>query len=635
MEIYRARAADKKRQPNPQIVEEITLHVEIAADAPEGGRELRLITPSGMSNPLWFYVARWPEYKETEPNNDTPDAAVQGLLPAVINGQVMPGDVDRFSFRARQGARLVMVVSARELVPYLADAVPGWFQAVLVLRDAQGKELAYAGAYYYRQDPVICYEIPEDGEYIVEIRDSIYRGREDFVYRITIGELPLVTGMFPLGARTGTQVDLELLGWNLTKDKASVKAIYERGRPIRWYEIPQTESQSVHVPLAIDRLSDCVEQEPNDARAQAQTVEFPIIVNGRIDQPGDCDVFKFEAHGSLVAEVYARRFRTPVDSVLQLTDADGKELASNDDYEDRAVSLLTHHADSRILVTLPGTGTYYLRVADAQDNGGPNFIYRLHIRRPRPDFELRVVPSSLAVRPGATVPIAVHALRREGFDHDIQLGLDRPPKGFTLSGAWVPAGQNKVRLTLTVPKKPTDGPIRLQMFGGSHTRGRKIFRLAVPSEEMMQAFLWQHLVPAKDWTVLVSSKARTGSSARLAFDEDRTARLIAGRETRLLAFTTSKQNLEQIRLELSEPPDGITLETSQPHGASIAATINTDAEKAKPGTKGNLIFTAFREWTPTDAEGKPLKPRRSPIGALPAVPFEVVAPGKSVRRPRD
>ena len=49
----------------------------------------------------------------------------------------------------------------------------------------------------------------------VEIRDSIYRGREDFVYRVTLGELPFVTSIFPLGGPAGTQTTVELTGWNL------------------------------------------------------------------------------------------------------------------------------------------------------------------------------------------------------------------------------------------------------------------------------------------------------------------------------------------------------------------------------------------------------------------------------------
>ena len=101
------------------------------------------------------------------------------------------------------------------MIPYLADAVPGWFQAALSLYDAQGHELAYADHYRFHPDPVLFYEVPADGEYVLQIRDSIYRGREDFVYRITVGELPFVTGIFPLGGPAGAQTTVELTGWNL------------------------------------------------------------------------------------------------------------------------------------------------------------------------------------------------------------------------------------------------------------------------------------------------------------------------------------------------------------------------------------------------------------------------------------
>ena len=126
-------------------------------------------------------------------------------LPAIVNGQILPGGVDRYRFPARKGQQLVVVAAARELIPYLPDAVPGWFQAALALYDAKGRELAHADHYLFHPDPVLHYEIPKDGEYVVEIRDSIYRGREDFVYRITLGELPYVTGIFPLGGPAGAQ----------------------------------------------------------------------------------------------------------------------------------------------------------------------------------------------------------------------------------------------------------------------------------------------------------------------------------------------------------------------------------------------------------------------------------------------
>ena len=42
-------------------------------------------------------------------------------------------------------------------------------------------------------DPAFLFEVPKDGDYIMAITDAIYRGREDFVYRVSIGELPFVS----------------------------------------------------------------------------------------------------------------------------------------------------------------------------------------------------------------------------------------------------------------------------------------------------------------------------------------------------------------------------------------------------------------------------------------------------------
>ena len=50
------------------------------------------------------------------------------------------------------------------------------------------------------------------------------------------------------------------------------------------------------MPFALDTLPECLEQEPNDSPAAAQRVSLPVIVNGRIDRPGDWDVFSFEGH---------------------------------------------------------------------------------------------------------------------------------------------------------------------------------------------------------------------------------------------------------------------------------------------------------------------------------------------------
>jgi hypothetical protein len=522
-EIKKKLANPPNRQANPAMAETVTIEVTMAPDTEPGERELRLGTPSGLSNPLVFCVGQLAEFSEKEPKSSTtpglgsrpagslvgagpapaqPEPGMSITLPAIVNGQILPGDVDPFRFEAHKGEQLVVAASARELIPYLADAVPGWFQATLALYDASGKELAYADDYRFHPDPVLFYVIPQDGQYLIEIRDAIYRGREDFVYRIAVGELPFVTSIFPLGGPAGTQTTVEANGWNLPAAELTL----DPGPR------PGISNLKCSVPFAVDTLPECLEQEPDNQQGQAQPVTLPIIVNGRIDQPGDVDMFSFEGHAGdqIVAEVYARRLDSPVDSTLKLTDATGRQLAFNDDHEDKGAGLTTHHADSLLSITLPADGTYYLALGDAQHKGGPAYGYRLRISPPQPDFELRVVPSSVNARAGATAALTVYALRKDGFSDEIALTLKDAPSGFTLSGGRVPAGQDQAKVTLKVPPTPTTEPVSLHLEGRAIIQGREIVRPAVPADDMMQAFFYRHLVPAKDLKVAVIPRAKPG-----------------------------------------------------------------------------------------------------------------------------
>jgi len=499
------------RRPTSQAIAEIvTLQVTVAADAEPGRREIRLGTPNGLTNPLVFCIGRLPEFSQNvvkhapDPTKSAARREMAITLPATVNGQIMAGGVDRYRFQARQGQRLVVAASARELIPYLADAVPGWFQATLTLYDAKGHELAYDDDFRFNPDPVLYDRIPQDGEYAIEIKDAIYRGREDFVYRISVGELPLVTGIFPLGGPAGASTAVEVQGWNLPEAKTSIDA---KDKAPGIYLLPGSKADEVsnRVPFAADTLPEALEREPNDPPASAQPVTLPIIVNGRIASPGDRDVFRFEGHAGdvVVAEVYARRLNSPLDSVLQMTDAAGKPLAFNDDHEDKGSGLNTHHADSWLRATLPADGAYDVHLGDAQHKGGPEYAYRLRLSPPRPDFELRLAPSGLTVRGGASPPFTVYALRRDGFSGEISLHLVGAPAAFALSPNRVPADKDQVQITLTVRPMPPKELLTLRLEGRATIQGKEVVRPVVPAEDMMQAFAYHHLVPAQDLMVAV------------------------------------------------------------------------------------------------------------------------------------
>ena len=626
---FRRRRSDPKYQLNPQLSESLTVRITIADDAAPGPRELRVTTPRGVSNPLRFHVGILTEVRESEPNDKAPAGTQVAEIPVVLNGQIMPGDVDCFRFTARRGQRLVAAVSARELVPYLADAVPGWFQATIALHDAHGREVAYADDFRFDPDPVLHGTIPADGDYVLTIADAIYRGREDFVYRIAIGELPFVTGVFPLGARHGETVDLAVDGWNLTPGQSALSVAAEQ-RGLRPQRIDGTAGACDPVPFAVDELPECVEAEPNSDAAHAATVAMPVIVNGRIDTPGDRDVFRFRAAKGdrLVAEVTARRLGSPLDSRLTLTDAAGRELAANDDCEDKACGLLTHHADSYLSVTIPADNDYLLSVADTRGHGGSAYAYRLRIGPPRPDFELRVVPSAINAAGGTCVPITVYAVRRDGFDGPIDLRLTGAPRGFAVHGR-VPAGADRARATLSVPGRPPQKLTPLRLEGVATVRaasggapGRELRRLAVPADDMMQAFIYRHLVPAERWIAAVSTTRWGGPQWTVR--PAGLVRLAPGGTARIEVTTRARGSRSQLRLSLDDPPAGLSIQRVTPTRTGVAVVLRADPSKATPGAAGNLILDAFlQRRPPTTAPAARGRPARVPMGCLPAIPFEI------------
>ena len=156
-------------------------------------------------------------------------------------------------------------------MPFIADAVPGWFQPVLALYDASGKEVAYDDDYRFKPDPTLFFEVPGDGEYVFTIHDSLYRGREDFVYRITIGELPFITSIYPVGGRPGTPAKPEIKGWNL-KDAELISSASDGGPGVQSLAAKRKGTVSNRVPFAVDPLPEASEQEPDNTPATAQKV---------------------------------------------------------------------------------------------------------------------------------------------------------------------------------------------------------------------------------------------------------------------------------------------------------------------------------------------------------------------------
>ena len=628
-----------KTQDNRQISEFMQLKIHVAKDAQPGPREIRLVTPNSVSDPIVFLVDTVPEVRELEPNNRQaiPDKVGSSKLPpmkviqlpVVLNGQIMPGDVDRFRFRAKKGQKLVIETHARSLIPYLADAVPGWFQATVALYDAKGQEVAYTDDFMFNPDPVLMYEVDQTGDYELEIHDSIYRGREDFVYRVKIGEQPFITSIFPLGGMKGKSVKVEVQGWNLPVEEVALNTSSDDNVISEVCCVVDGQYSNAAL-YTVSDIPELIEKEANNSIEKAESVIFPVVVNGRIDGSGDVDIFKFngKAGEKVSLEVMGRVLNSPIDSFIKLTDSVGKVIAVNDDYREvdkhlylDTSGLTTHHADSFLMADLPADDTYYVHISDVQNKGGINYGYRLKLAAAEPDFRLRTSISSASVNAGNYIPFTIFAMRKDGFAGEIHIQLKDPPPGFELAGGVIPAGCDKVSVTMTTPG---NSPTRIffpELVGWAKIEDQIVVRTVVPADDTMQAFLYRHLVPADDFVVQVVKKKWPFPPVEIL---DTPIELAPGETRQVVAKTAKRSYLNEIKLQLRDNPEGIEISDVKVVKQGLAFNISADADEMKDGFNGNLLVESIREYYPKDKDGKQSKTMKSySMGYLPAIPVRV------------
>lgn len=633
----------RMKQSNRQISELVLIELTIAPNAEPGDRQLRIETRNSLSNPVIFQIGTLPEISELEPNGDTLYIDQRSMLktaakpkpntitpPVTVNGQIMPGDFDRFVFQAKKDQKLVIETHARSLIPYLADAVPGWFQATIALFDEGGNELAFTDDYGSSPDPVMFFNVPADGKYELHIKDSLYRGREDFIYRISIGQTPFITSTFPLGAKMGSDTRINIEGLNLPEKSLPINTGPSERR-IRKTAFYKDTLFSNSVSYVIGTLPESLEKDSNNTIKTAQPVTMPMIINGKIEESGDTDIFSIQAKvgDTIVAEVYARRLNSQIDSLLKLTDASGKTIKFNDDHVYKeahlhkdVVGTVTHHADSYLSAKIPKDGTYYVQIEDANRQGGKNFAYRLRISKPIPSFELKTSISGIYAKPRGIIPITIHAMRKDGFDGPIDIVVKDPSTGFTIQGGTIPSGASLARITVTAPTKPPAGPVDLQLLGKAVVAGITITQPVIPADDVMQAFLYRHLLESQDLMIVFKKQKWPESTLELISESPLN---ISGSEPAAVRMKTPrKMKPEEFTLKLNAPPEGLTVSDFQLEKGGYKFKLTAGKQLLEKGFCGNIIVEAFKKYIPKSEQGKQNpKTRTYSVGFLPAIPIKI------------
>ncbi len=299
--------------PTGRTATTLEVEVTVPATAPAGGARLMLEGPGGKSAPLALAVDRYPAVRETG-NTDSARQAMPINLQSTVVGTVdRAGDVDYFRFTARAGVEVGAQVVALQLGSKL--------DPVLVLADLDGRVLAEG-------DAVLGFKAPATGAYAVGVRDKEYRGGADFTYRLNIGDVPVVTGVFPLGVPRGKAVSVHVSGVHLGK---------AAGVPVT-VAPPADSMPGSRVPVPVETGGD----RPL-GKAEVLVAEFPSVVldpaaggevrvpgsaDGILAKAGDAQVVRFVAKKGekLVVEVLAARAGSPVDSVVEVLDAAGRPV---------------------------------------------------------------------------------------------------------------------------------------------------------------------------------------------------------------------------------------------------------------------------------------------------------------------
>lgn len=646
------------------------LAITIAPDAEVGERDLRIVSPGGVSNRFRFYVGDAPEISEPDESEKLLQEPIAlESIPVVVNGQIFQADTDLYRFKATAGQTLVFEVDAQRIIPYIADGVPGWFQASLRLNDAQGNQLAYVDDFRHQPDPLLIYRFEKDGEYTIEVKDVLYRGRSDFVYRLSIGQRPYITHIFPLGGQRGSEVEVELHGANLPQRKMKV-AIPADAPAMRWVGgVVNHGLTSNVVRFGADDLPETFETEPNDTPATATRIPTPVVVNGRIGSSTDVDHFVFAAKAkqTLKFEVFARRLDSPLDSLVTVLDSNGRALQSNDDTIDESAGHVTHHADSYLTYTFPAAGDYIVQIVDTQGCGGDEYAYRLVVAAPQPDYILRIRPDNPRTAQGSMTFLTVNAFRRDGFTGEISLSLKDLPPGYIAPDEAIPEKQNSARLTITAPLDAPIGLVRPKIVGTAADQrakmdyeaaakavkeaeaaaakakadaeksaaaqvlverrklaeaakgklGQVVVHEAEPCEEQMQAFYYMHNIPTKEFVLSVLERGpfalTLGLPPREVFKVPRSGR------TELVVKASFKEGVQpgEITLKPTTIPREWQIEVPPiPPGQNQTAIKITVFGNMYvfPGQRGTLLVSA------TMKSGN-----QTVQGFVPAIPYEVVS----------
>ena len=410
--------------------------ISIAADVPIGIHDIRAIGRYGVSNPRAFVVESLKQIvvPQDSPNdaNRSVDKAMRLDIGSVASGRVTKNRADFYRFTAKKGEALIARCAG--------TGIDSRIDATLVLYDSAGKELMRVRD-TQSYDPVMAFRIPADGDYIIEVYDFLYRGGDEYYYRLALTRRPYVESIFPPTGVPGESAEFTLYGYHLPGGKplspvtpstvtgvasalekvtvrvdltAGDKKIDDRsltsyvsspgsmldGQP---YVLTSPQGDAGAITIGHAAATVVVEAEPNNQADEAQNVSLPCDFAGQFQAVGDEDWVAFTATAGerIWIDVISHRAGGNTDPTIvveEITKKDDgtdqvKKLTTLDDmkvYVNRVPSFETRSRDPAFEFVAKRDATYRVMIRDVYNmtRGDPRLSYRMVIGRGEPDFRL-------------------------------------------------------------------------------------------------------------------------------------------------------------------------------------------------------------------------------------------------------
>ena len=483
----------------------------VPAEVVPGIVDVRFAGRFGVSNPRAMAIGDRPE-SIGPTTNTTSEAAAPIELGSVVDGRIAPNTASWFRFTAKAGQRVIARVEARELDSRL--------EPMLAAFAADQRELASSRRGF------LDFTAPVDGTYRVRLNDQTFRGGDDHPFRLTLGAGPHLDFALPNVLRAGGTNRVTLYGRNLPGGKPSPftgidghaldqlaveiiapaqgdvpAALLRRpaaaglaGGSIAWsLSAPGGRSN----PLLFSLVTGEVVVSAEDGLVP---VTPPVEFSGLFPRRGGRSGVTFEAKKGdvLWLEIWGERLGPVCDpfALLQRVTKGpkGEEQATDlQEFGDtdanvggRDFNTTTRDPVGRIEIKEDGLHRVLVRDLFNTSKDSPRHPYRLSLRRETPDFRLVALPqpppklkdddrqihaASASLRRGETVPLRVLALRRDGFNGEIEITATDLPAGVTAATGKIAEGQGTGSVLLTASETAASAVAAIQVVGRSVVGG--------------------------------------------------------------------------------------------------------------------------------------------------------------------